>query len=129
MMRRRLSEILFATICVSAFAAFRSTSSSSVAAKMSLAKLADETLSEILVHLPHEDLLMAQRVCKKWCKVVSSDPHILEQLFKKRVGKYIPPMSLSRTMESVIALKRKDPVLRMIQTFPEMHPAISRISY
>ena len=56
---------------------------------MSFDKLSTETVSQILLNLPFEGMLAAERVCKTWKDVVDSDPNIQIQLFRRPTNKYV----------------------------------------
>ncbi|KAF2656964.1 hypothetical protein K491DRAFT_714862 [Lophiostoma macrostomum CBS 122681] len=40
-----------------------------------------ELLEQILLHLPQRDLLLAQRVCRRWHAVINSSKHIQQALY------------------------------------------------
>ncbi|KAH7098980.1 hypothetical protein BKA62DRAFT_711016 [Auriculariales sp. MPI-PUGE-AT-0066] len=64
---------------------------------MSFAILAVEILAKILIELPYEGLLGAERVCKLWHAVIGSDPHIQVQLFRKPSKRYVRPRARAKS--------------------------------
>ncbi|KAH7098979.1 hypothetical protein BKA62DRAFT_673827 [Auriculariales sp. MPI-PUGE-AT-0066] len=93
---------------------------------MTFSALAVEVVANILLKLPYEDLLVAERVCKAWNTVVGADP-ISRSSFQK------PPRPLcpvSNARERTFSTKKNVwPSTSMESKDVRIHPAINRASY